>query len=398
MSRILFAWELGGGGGHLTNLRINRRALRARGHEVIFALRELARATRFFDLSETTLVQAPIWLRRSRLPPSLSYAEILNRVGYLDADNLTALLGGWQELLRMVKPDLMIAEHSPTALIAARLEGVRRVTLGTGFETPPRVAPIPTIQPWRNPPTEGLAESEDAVLGRVNQAISRRGGAPLETLSDMFDLDEAFLCTLPEFDHYSARGAAEYWGPLSVPGAGDGVPWPPGDGDRVFVYYRVGYPRFADMMQQLAALGLPTLVVADDASPSVIKKLSTEKLHIITTPVDLKAVAETVNVAVCHGGHGSVMQLVLAGCPLMMAPVVVEQALMAYRMNRAGVGVSVSMQRGKPADFAAPVRRILETPEFAARARAMGQIHVNLDPARQIERIADRCDAILSRV
>jgi hypothetical protein len=125
-----------------------------RGHEIIFALRELSRATRFFDLSETTLVQAPVWLRRSRLPPSLSYAEILNRVGYLDADDLTALLGGWQELLRMVKPDLMIAEHSPTALIAARLEGVRRVTLGTGFETPPRVAPIPAIQPWRKTPTD----------------------------------------------------------------------------------------------------------------------------------------------------------------------------------------------------------------------------------------------------
>ena len=146
MSRILVAWELGGGAGHLTNLRIISRALRARGHEIVFALRELSRVKGYFDLSDTTVVQAPIWLRRSRLPPSLSYAEILNRVGYLDADDLTALLAGWQELLRLVKPDLMIAEHSPTALLAARLEGVRRVALGTGFETPPRVAPMPAIQ------------------------------------------------------------------------------------------------------------------------------------------------------------------------------------------------------------------------------------------------------------
>ncbi len=398
MSRILCAWELGGGAGHLNNLKVIGGALRSRGHEVGFALKDLAPASRHFDLSDTTLMQAPVWSRRSRLPPSLSYPELLNRIGYLNADHLAALLSGWCELLRMVKPDLLIADHSPTALLAARLEGVRRVTVGTGFESPPRGAPMPTIQPWQNALPERLAESEAAVLGRINQALSSRGAAPLDAVSDIFDLDETFLCTLPEFDHYSsARGEAEYWGPLSAPGAGGEIPWPAGDGDRIFVYYRVGYPRFAAMIGQIAALGMPTLVVADDASPSVIQKLSTEKLHIVTTPVDLKAVAETAKVAVCHGGHGSVMNLLLGGCPLMIMPVVVEQALMAYRMNRAGTALVVSLQRGKQADYAAPVRRILETPEFADRARAMSQNHASLDPARQIERIADRCDAILSQ-
>ena len=44
MSRILYAWELGGGGGHLNDLKIIGGALRSRGHEVCFALKDLAPA------------------------------------------------------------------------------------------------------------------------------------------------------------------------------------------------------------------------------------------------------------------------------------------------------------------------------------------------------------------
>ena len=52
MSRILCVWELGGGAGHLNNLKVIGGALRSRGHEVCFALKDLAPASRFFDLSD----------------------------------------------------------------------------------------------------------------------------------------------------------------------------------------------------------------------------------------------------------------------------------------------------------------------------------------------------------
>lgn len=397
MSRILCAWELGGGAGHLHNLKVIGQALGGRGHEILFALRDLMPASRFFDLTDTTLLQAPVWQRNSRLPPSQSYPELLNRVGYLETHTISALLGAWRQLLRMVQPDLMIAEHSPTALLAARLEGVRRVTLGTGFETPPRVAPMPSIQPWRKPEEGRLEAAEADVLARVNQALTAAGDEPLEALSDIFDVDQAFICSLPAFDHYTGRGEAGYYGPLSTTTKRDEVPWPSGEGGRVFVYYRVGYPHFGAMMQQLAALGLPTLVVADDASNAVIKKFSTERLHIVRQPVSLEAVAETAKLAVCHAGHGSAMQLVLAGCPLVMLPVVVEQALMAFRLHQAGVGLAIRTERGKAPDFAAPVRRVLEDSGFAGRAQALAKACVRPDPAVQVGRIADACEAVAAR-
>ena len=230
MSRVFLAWELGGGAGHLSHLAIIGDALRKRGHELVFAVRDLAAASRFPSIAGSPMMQAPVWQQKSRLPPSLNYAELLNRVGYLDVAGLAAHVSAWRMLLRMAEPELMIAEHSPTALIAARLEGVRRAALGTGFEIPPRACPMPGIQSWRNAPVARLAEAEEAVLERINRVIAAHRGRPLEALSDMFDLDDRFLATYPEFDHYADRQGAEYRGPLSVSRNTEKVPWPEGEG------------------------------------------------------------------------------------------------------------------------------------------------------------------------
>ncbi len=405
MSRVFCAWELGGGTGHLHFLGAIGQALRARGHDITYVLKDLVTASRFSAFSDAQLLQAPLYNRVSHLPPAINYAETLNRVGYLDVDALTTLIGAWRELLRLVGPDLVLADHSPTALIAARLENLPAATVGSGFSSPPRVSPMPGMQPWRDIPADVLLKSEDAVLGRLNQALDRHGGARLQGLSDIFDQDGTFLCVLPEFDHYDrpvregpaapdARAAPEYFGPLDLPSDGGEIPWPSVAGDRVFVYYRTSYPHFGSLMGQLAALGLPTLVVADDASPAAIARFSTDSLHIVTGQVDLDAVARTCRVAVVAGGLGGTTRLALGGCPLVMLPVVVEQSQLAYRVARAGLGVMMIPEKENN-DFGALVRRVLERPEFAERARAVAQRYSGLDPARQISAIVDRCESLL---
>ncbi len=63
MARILVAWELGAGYGHLYAFPRLAHALRERGHEVLFALRDLARAERVLGNGEFVLLQAPIFKR-----------------------------------------------------------------------------------------------------------------------------------------------------------------------------------------------------------------------------------------------------------------------------------------------------------------------------------------------
>jgi UDP:flavonoid glycosyltransferase YjiC (YdhE family) len=76
-----------------------------------------------------------------------------------------------------------------------------------------------------------------------------------------------------------------------------------------------------------------------------------------------------------------------------MLPVVVEQSQLAYRVARAGLGI-MNIPDKENNDFGALVRRVLERPEFAERARAVAQRHKGLDPIRQISAIADRCETL----
>lgn len=394
MSRILLGWELGGGTGHLHHLAPVAQAFRRHGHEVILAVRDIATVSRFAGLKGFGLLQAPVLLRESRLPPSVNYAELLFRVGYINVNVLSGFIDAWRRLLRMVNPAFVLVEHSPTLLIAARIENVRRASIGSGFMIPPRISPMPTIQPWRAVTEARLLQSEREALARVNAAVAAHGGAPFGALFEMLDVQEHFLSTYPELDHYGPRADEQYWGRIGLSSANKPIEWPPGDGPRIFVYYRAGYPHFSEAMSQLASLALPTVVVADDATRSHISKFSTDRLRITTEPYDLRSVAASAAVAISHGAHGSVAELVGGGCPVVSLPVVIEQAQFAYRVARAGLGLTAPAKDGKP-DVAGSVRRVLEDSAFAARVKAFAERHRGQDPAEQAERIARRCEESL---
>src|SRR5258707_10150815 len=148
MSRILYSWELGEDLGHTSNFLPLAASLRLRGHEIVAALRELPRSE-ILGKHGITLFQAPIWQGPPHgLPnPPLSFAEILFHFGYLDGAGLVGMLRGWRSLLRLVAPDLMVSDLSPTALLVVCNVGVPSATFGHVFFLPPSVSPIPVILP-----------------------------------------------------------------------------------------------------------------------------------------------------------------------------------------------------------------------------------------------------------
>jgi hypothetical protein len=64
MSRVLMAWELGANMGHLDRMLLTARVLRRRGHEVVFALKDLSRAHGRVVGEGFAVMQSPIWLPR----------------------------------------------------------------------------------------------------------------------------------------------------------------------------------------------------------------------------------------------------------------------------------------------------------------------------------------------
>src|ERR1700728_2291050 len=122
MATIFFAWELGGGLGHLMRIAPLAKALTAQGHRVFLAARDLSRVESIYLGSGVQYVQAPFL--NAQFEPGYEkpvyFADLLHNIGFADDGCLLAHAEAWRSLYRLVRPDLIVFDHSPTALLAAR--------------------------------------------------------------------------------------------------------------------------------------------------------------------------------------------------------------------------------------------------------------------------------------
>ncbi|HEX5634945.1 MAG TPA: hypothetical protein VFX50_16995 [Gemmatimonadales bacterium] len=206
MARVAFAWELGGEYGHVVSCTGLAGSLHRRGHSVALMFRELAQLALLPETTAYDVFQAPRVEREGlgSLRP-VSYAEILLGCGYADPAVLTRLLEGWRSHFSKWKPDLVVADFAPTALLAARTLGIPRVSYGNGFFNPPRKSPLPPFRVDEPVDPARVARADAAALASVNAALAAMGCPPLERLAQQFETDEDFLCTFPELDHYGTR-------------------------------------------------------------------------------------------------------------------------------------------------------------------------------------------------
>lgn len=145
MATILLTWELGGGIGHLTRLRPIGQELIKRGHTVVAALRDLTHVEQILGDTGISYFAAPLRMldRPKPFDPSHSYAHLLANVGFLEPQTLRTTFRAWNAIFDVVRPGLVIADHSPSALLALRGRGIPCVNVGTGFITPPAAAQLP---------------------------------------------------------------------------------------------------------------------------------------------------------------------------------------------------------------------------------------------------------------
>ena len=394
MSRILYVWELGAGYGHVSSVLPLAVQLKERGHEVIFALRDLAHAERFLGRRGFALLQAPIWTSDRRGPDlPVSYAEMLANFGFLDRAGLTGMVKAWRELYRLVRPDLLVIDHGPTALLAARGTSIRRVLLGTGFASPPRTAPMPSLRPWLNISQDRLLESERQVMETINGLSRDLEMKPPETLADLFEVEEDFLCTFPELDHYP-RTDARYWGPFFASDEGVVPEWPPGRGERIFAYLSPAYRDFEKVVSQLGDLSCGTLIHAPGLSAKLIAKYQARNVVFSPEPVRMAQASREADLVICHGGHGTTAASLLAGRPVLVLHRQVEQLLLAQKIVAGGLGKTVNLDSKNPS-YKQLVRDILSDPRFAERAREFATRYADFDLAKQVDLIVARCEEII---
>jgi UDP:flavonoid glycosyltransferase YjiC (YdhE family) len=391
IATYLLAWELGAGMGHMANLRTVGLGLHARGHRVVAAAREPALAAPFF--AGIPFVAAPATHQPPAVPVtgSSTFADLLHNNGCATDDELWSLVAAWRHLFDLVRPDVVVMEFSPVALLALQGYPARRVVLGTGFYCPPDVSPLPDLRPWRKNYPDRLLRTETRVLDRLNGVLTRLGEPPLGRVGELYTRVEAnFLATLPELDHYGERAGACYVGPIS---SVDGVPprWPAGHGPRVFAYLRP-FATLRVLLGALQRLGGPTLIHMVGLEIAPLQQAAPAHMRFESEPLDMDPTARECDLAVLYAPHDTTARLLLAGKPLLLLPQHLEQRIVAARAARLGAAVTVA--DGEAKQMVAGLQAVVAEPRFGEAARRFAARHATTSSRIARERVLDQLERL----
>ncbi|MCQ8116462.1 glycosyltransferase [Methylomonas rosea] len=395
MSRVLYCWELGAGYGHTAAFLPIARQLKTYGHEVIFALRDLEYAETLLAEDHFCYLQAPVcWPDGRPLPPASNFPGILLNSGFNDVTGLYSRAKAWQSLYTHLQPDLLIFDHAPTALLAAREFNIPRAGFGTGFFSPPRISPMPNIRPWLRVTDKVLSTIESQVLSTTNSVLARLNTPPLRILADLFEISEDFICTFPELDHYKQWRSANYWGPTILQTAGIEPIWPSVGAEKIFAYLRPEYPGLEILLKQLRASPWSILVHIPGTTPAFIANNSSANLHITPQPVIISAAAKQCDLAICHGGVAMLSAFLLFGKPLLALPFQLEQLISAQNTADLGAGAYITAESKNP-NYKAPLTELMRHAKYAQAARQFAEKYADFSPSQQATDIAKRCESLM---
>lgn len=397
MSRILLAWEMGSNLGHVSRLLPLGRRLRARGHGILAVVRDLGAAAKVLAPAGIPFIQAP--LMTSLLPRSAqpaSYADLLRYCGWGDVQQLWALVQAWVNVLRLFGPEVLIVDHSPTALLATRGERVSTVAIGTGFELPPMREPLPCFPGFSGATLANAVNAERLVVENANRVMHATHGRPLHALSDLFQCERRWMTTFAELDHYEARSGEQYVGPIGEVGEGEYLDWPTAAGQRIFAYLRPEAPNVSIILRALAACGAAVVCYAPGIPLSETAGLRSDRFILAERPVDLSILRRGANLCVSYAPAATVTAALLDGVPQLMTPSHVEAQLTAHRVETLGAGLTL---RGTVTEgvVTTALDNLLNNPIFRVRAAAFAERYRDFDPSREADRIVEDLETLLRR-
>lgn len=405
---IMFCWDLGAGRGHLMQMLVLAQGLAAAGHLVLVAFRDLDRAGPIYLRAGVSFLPAPAWLSGPALfARPITYAQMLANCGFGNDAALFARACAWRTLFEAFTPDLVIVDHSPTALLALRGLPIRRALIGSGFCCPPDDerdgAPWAIVRPEEAAAFgfERLREDDTQVLARCNRVLGKWRQPPLERLGQLYsEVDENFLTTFPELDHFPIRGTGGqaasgtgYWGPVITEAPGGEPPqWPDASGKRAFVYLKDPAATEATLTA-LVESKQPTVAFIDGGSAEVRQKFESPTMHLTLRPLDLRRTAAECDLAVLGGGHGATIEMLLAGKPVLEVPSAREQRMVADCV--AGLGAGEVAQPKRPEQVREKLSLMLGSDRYRHAAEVFARRYAAFDPSRQRQAMLARCEGLI---
>ena len=331
MKTVLFAWEFGANLGHASVMAEIARGL-ADGVRVVVAGRDLANTRTGFAGVDHTLIQAPIWVPHRHFGNESgqgSYVDVLVLAGFADPTKLDAGIAAWEGVLDLVRPDVIVADHSPGLLLARLGRRIPAIMVGTGYTMPPLDRDsLPPLKAERAPlmPEARLARNIATVL-------KTRDVAPAESLPAWFRTEARVVFSYPELDPYRAfRRETLHLPPEPLP-----VFVPPPVQPHLFVYLGEEVPNLDVLVQTLVEMDLPiTAYFRGNVGP--LPDFIEIRGHVVhRTPPKLASVLTGVSHVLSAGGTYTSHAALAAGRPHLVLPLHNETQLNYGMIDKLGV-------------------------------------------------------------
>ncbi|MBN2808015.1 MAG: hypothetical protein JXR80_00815 [Deltaproteobacteria bacterium] len=411
MAKILCAWELGGGFGHLTRLLPVARALQQAGHEVVIAVPDpdVARtmAGRYFPEGTAPLIKGIRWRAANdpdiKKKPTPILADVLSLVQFSEFERLAAMVRVWRRVLETHKPDMIVADFAPTLRLAA-WESRPFIVIGSGYTVPPAGRLLPPIKPWLEVvyPFSRIHEAE--VWQAVNRIRRVLKGSAIDYVSDLFNGDASFVCSIPEFDPYQAYRQQASLMPFNVPVMRHSPPVASrGERAPIFVYLASHHPFLKMVLQQISITGWPTHAYISGVEPEKLVKLAGKNISLHRQPLNLEENLWKFRLIIHHGGMGTTYAAVKAGTPQLLLPIHLEDHVTAHGLKKIGGSLMQSASAGKMSDpsactseFAANLQKLLQPSDLWHQAQQAAIIASKRPESDGVQVIVDRCLECLS--
>jgi UDP:flavonoid glycosyltransferase YjiC (YdhE family) len=366
MKTVLLAWELGANLGHAGPLLLIARALKRQGHRPIFVLRDVVGPRLALAAEDIDIFQAPVWpesdFLRGRPFRIASYADNLAMFGFAEPEGLAAMVRAWDDLLALIKPDLVICDHSPTLCLAA-FGTIPVAIVGNGYTVPPVHEPrFPALYAQ-----QPVLVAETRILESVAKVQRQRGRSVPATLPALFDAPLRVIATFPELDPYRASRREPVIGPLETMPADSPRPATP----QVFAYLGHEHPSVATIVECLIELNCAVEIYLRGEVGALRGVLAARGARVHAKPPPLSEVVPRCWIVVSHGGSTTAHAALAGGRPQLVLPTHVEQELTAEALVAMEVGAVVERGAKKP-EIMTALQDVLESSamRYAAHARA----------------------------
>ena len=382
---ILMAWELGAGLGHTTTLATIGSRFTQNGHNVSYALRN-PKTAEVASINPGALCRAPVMqVQNSNLPAAYDCAHMLLIRGYEQPELLEAKLKKWFGIFERFQPDIIVTDHAPTARLAAYIAGIPTHAIGNGFAVPPLTSPL---QPFREKSTLLPLEQqqlESRVNDTTNSVLHRHGLSKIDRAVDLYFGGSTSLMTFEEFDNYSQRPGAQYHGVTPFLGSQTLPPvWPVGGTKNVFVYIYADTPALPKILKSLVQLGVYALVYTGAQPRSAeIENLACERVRFSDQPISLLGMKS--DLAICQGGSGTMVPLLLQSIPLLTIPQHIEQSMVCKRLKSQGLA-EILNRNSDQSEMTQTIKRCLDSEKLHQQAAKFSDKYKNFD-GQQVPKI-----------